>query len=154
MTTSFAHGALDFERLSAVLGGVGATISLAELHGGVCAALCAGGSQTAERWLAECLEDQQLDTATAEVASFSNELISASSTMLSDDELAFEPLLPNDDAPLAERVQALALWCQGFLAGIGVTAPAAGRGDTDESGLNEIFGDLAEISRRVQQRRS
>ena len=43
--------------------------------------------------------------------------------MLADAELAFEPLLPDDDAPLEEQVQALALWCHGFLSGLGASAP-------------------------------
>ena len=47
--------------------------------------------------------------------------------MLDDGELKFEPLLPSDDAPLAEQVEALAVWCQGFLSGVGSTAPAAAR---------------------------
>ena len=47
--------------------------------------------------------------------------------MLADRELEFAPLLPDDDAPLDEQVQALALWCQGFLSGVGTTAPSAAR---------------------------
>ena len=43
--------------------------------------------------------------------------------MLADGELEFEPLLPDDDAPLEEQVQALALWCHGFLSGVGASAP-------------------------------
>ena len=44
---------------------------------------------------------------------------------------------------LAEQVEALAVWCQGFLSGVGTTAPAAVEGDA----LGEILRDFAEISR-------
>jgi uncharacterized protein YgfB (UPF0149 family) len=56
-------------------------------------------------------------------------------------------LLPDDDAPLAEQVQALALWCQGFLSGVGTTAPNAARQNVEDGSLTEILRDFAEISR-------
>jgi uncharacterized protein YgfB (UPF0149 family) len=146
VTTSFAHPAFDYERLRAALDGAGAVIGLAELHGGLCAALCAGGARAAERWLADCLEDQDLDTVPAEVASLCDEIVRASWQMLIDDALSFEPLLPSGDVPLDERVHELALWCHGFLAGMGSTAPDIGRSAGDAE-LREIFADLAEISR-------
>jgi uncharacterized protein YgfB (UPF0149 family) len=72
--------------------------------------------------------------------------------------LSFEPLLPNDDAPLAEQAQALAAWCQGFLAALGESAPEVAREsaprpaaerDSQEvqANLAEILADFAEISR-------
>jgi uncharacterized protein YgfB (UPF0149 family) len=67
--------------------------------------------------------------------------------MLADAELTFEPLLPGDDAPLQEQVQALALWCQGFLGGVGTAAPNAGRNAGEGAAIGEILGDFAEISR-------
>jgi uncharacterized protein YgfB (UPF0149 family) len=38
---------------------------------------------------------------------------------LAGNDSAFAPLLPDDDAPLAERADALSMWCQGFLYGLG-----------------------------------
>ena len=35
------------------------------------------------------------------------------------DEMEFELLLPDDDAPLEQRATALSQWCQGFLYGFG-----------------------------------
>ena len=67
--------------------------------------------------------------------------------MLADRELEFAPLLPDDDAPLEEQVQALALWCQGFLSGVGTTAPSAARHSAAGAPLGEILRDFAEISR-------
>jgi uncharacterized protein YgfB (UPF0149 family) len=68
--------------------------------------------------------------------------------MLGDEDLAFEPLLPSDDEPLDERVQALALWCHGFLAALGATAPGLRYGPGGDLGaLDEILRDFGEISR-------
>jgi hypothetical protein len=139
---------LDYDRLRDSLANVGAVVAVAELHGGVCGALCASDARAAERWLRDCLDDQRLEPPTAEVARELDELVGASLRMLGDEDLRFEPLLPSDDSPLEERVQALALWCHGFLAGLGATAPglASARG-ADLGALHEILRDFGEISR-------
>jgi uncharacterized protein YgfB (UPF0149 family) len=129
------------------LSSAGAVVALAELHGGVCGALCAGGTPAAGRWLANCLEDEELPASMAALADDLGELIGVSEQTLADSELHFELLVPSDDAPLEEQVQALALWCQGFLNGVGTTAPGVARQSADGSSLPEILRDFAEISR-------
>jgi uncharacterized protein YgfB (UPF0149 family) len=129
------------------LAAAGAVVALAELHGGVCGALCAGGVDAARRWLLDSLDDAAIGAAPAAVADDLEELIGMSVKMLEDAELTFEPLLPSDDAPLSERVEALAGWCQGFLSGVGSTAPAAADGSAEGDALGEILRDFAEISR-------
>jgi uncharacterized protein YgfB (UPF0149 family) len=147
VTPSPASSPLDYDRLRDALADAGAVVALAEVHGGVCGALCAGGARAARRWLEECLDDQQLVVSTAGVAAELEELLGASERTLADPDLTFEPLLPDDDAPLAEQVQALALWCQGFLSGVGTTAPNAARQNVEDGSLTEILRDFAEISR-------
>jgi uncharacterized protein YgfB (UPF0149 family) len=149
VTPSSAVPPLDYDRLRDSLADAGAVVALAELHGGVCGALCAGGAHAARRWVTDCFDDQEL-AGTAAIADELEELIDASAKTLADDELKFEPLVPGDDAPLDEQVQALALWCQGFLSGVGTTAPSAAqsaRQGTDSGSLAEILRDFAEISR-------
>jgi uncharacterized protein YgfB (UPF0149 family) len=147
VTPSSAIPALDYDRLRDSLAAAGAVVALAELHGGVCGALCAGGTPAARRWLMDCLDDQELAGSTAGLEDELDELIGVSDRTLADPDLKFEPLLPDDEAPLAEQVQALALWCQGFSSGVGTTAPSAVRQSTDGSSLGEILRDFAEISR-------
>ena len=64
---------------------------------------------------------------------------------LDDPEFGFSLLLPDDTVPLAQRVESLALWCQGFLAGLGLG------GLQDQSKLpgdsHEVMRDFVEISR-------
>lgn len=144
MTTSPESPTLDYETLRASLAQAGAVVAPAELHGGVCGALCAGGAPAAQRWLTECLEDQSVQLRAEDLASALGDLVSASWRMLAGGELAFEPLLPDDDAPLEEQVQALALWCHGFLGGVALAGESSTRG---EGHVAEILGDFAEISR-------
>jgi uncharacterized protein YgfB (UPF0149 family) len=139
---------LDYDRLRDSLTNVGAVVAVAELHGGVCGALCTSDPRAAGRWLRDCLDDQRLEAPPADVAHELDELIDASLRMLGDEDLAFEPLLPSDDEPLDERVQALALWCHGFLAALGATAPGLRYGPGGDLGaLDEILRDFGEISR-------
>lgn len=147
MTPTSSIPSLDYDRLRNSLADAGAVVAPAELHGGVCGALCAGGPPAAKRWLTDCLDDLDPRATTAEMAEELDELVDSSSRMLADDELSFEPLLPGTDAPLEEQVEALALWCQGFLGGVGTTAPHAGRNPVEGASLAEILADFAEISR-------
>jgi len=143
---------LDYDSLRDSLAEAGAVVALAELHGGVCGALCAGGAPAAEHWLEDCLEDQELEASDDLDASLEN-VVAASSRMLEQSEFVFEPLLPGDDASLEEQVQALALWCHGFVTGLGANAPElAGRGvraaaGGDAEAVAEVVGDFTEISR-------
>ena len=145
MTPSAPTALPDYEQLRDTLVNAGAVVALTELHGGLCGAVCAGGVPAAQRWLADSLDDMDLDAAA--VAEELAELVSASARMLVDGDLQFEPLLPGDDAPLDEQVQALALWCHGFLGGVGVAAAGAARTAAEGATLKEILGDFAEISR-------
>ncbi len=48
-----------------------------------------------------------------------DEFVRASLEALLADDLSFAPLLPDDDEPIAERVQGIAEWCGAFAAGYG-----------------------------------
>jgi uncharacterized protein len=143
---------LDYDSLRDSLAQAGAVVALAELHGGVCGALCAGGAPAAEHWLEDCLEDQELEASHDLDASLDN-VVAASSRMLEESDFVFEPLLPGDEAPLEEQVEALALWCHGFVTGLGANAPElAGSGARataggDAAAVAEGGGDVTEISR-------
>jgi len=140
-----ATSTLDYDSLRDSLAAAGAVVALAELHGGVCGALCAGGAPAAQRWLADCLDEQQTTAATAAAARDLDELAAASWHGLTSPDLTFAPLLPSDDAPIEEQVQALALWCHGFLGGLGFRS--AGDVQQRDGAIAEILADFAEISR-------
>ena len=146
MTPSSAIPPLDYDRLRDSLADAGAVVALAELHGGVSGAVCAGGAMAARRWLSDLLADEQLAASPAALADDLEEVVGATVKMLDDGELKFEPLLPTDDAPIAEQVEALAAWCQGFLSGVGSTAPGVA-GRTASDAVGEILRDFSEISR-------
>lgn len=133
---------LDYDEVSDSLARSGAVIALPELHGGVCGALCAAGAAGAERWLEDCLRDQELTSVDEDLAAVLGRLVATTWRTLNDDALGFAPLLPGDDAPLADQVQALALWCHGFLGAVAVSGSSQDGEDVDE-----VLRDFAQISR-------
>lgn len=106
--------------LASLLGNCPNAITPAELQGVLLGRSCAGAGFAPEAWLAEACE---LLGAPAEGAlqqallglqrMVQEELIST--------QLALTLLLPEDEAPLSVRAQALGHWCQGFLDGFGQT---------------------------------
>ena len=117
---------IEYDALRDSLVRAGAILALPELHGGICGALCASGPAAAETWLDEGLVDEPGAGPETDLRTSLHDLVTASWEFLSSTTLEFEPLLPDDDAPLDEQVEALAAWCHGFLGGLGYAAPDLG----------------------------
>ncbi len=119
------------------------TTDTSEAHGVLCGALCTRAGYGAADWLGELASERRPVTSAPdpELLSLPGQVQDA----LCSPDLEFEPLLPADDTPLADRVSSLAAWCNGFLYGVGAGAlkPDALR-DPD---LDEYLRDLADISR-------
>lgn len=151
MTAGSPSTVFEYDTLREVLRHAGAVLTLPEVHGGICGALCAGGPPEAERWLDAALADDTFAQSPdlGPLHESLHDLVRGSWQMLDGTELAFEPLLPDDDTALDEQVQALAAWCQGFLAAIGESAPdaVAREAKGQDGGIDEILADFAEISR-------
>jgi uncharacterized protein len=119
-------------------------LPVAELHGVVCGlAVCYGDDLP----LQDLVELVGADALTDErsVASF----VAASLEALEADDLRFAPLLPEDDADLALRVEALGQWCGSFLAGLAAALARRGAGNLDDcpEEVGEIVADFTAISR-------
>lgn len=111
-----AHSPL-FERLTGLL----APLDLAELHGLLCGLLCADRDLEPGQWLAHVREQLTDDAELAEpVRDVLLELFEYGTAQLDAPDWSVTPLLPDDDAPLHQRVDALGVWCQGLLYGLGL----------------------------------
>ena len=62
---------------------------------------------------------------------------------LVDGDMTFSPLLPSEDESLETRVDAMAKWTQGYLAGFGVACPKLA--ETSEE-VQEAIDDMADIA--------
>ncbi|MEM7220776.1 MAG: UPF0149 family protein [Pseudomonadota bacterium] len=105
-----------------------------ELHAAACGLFAAGGALDD---LIRLIGEEALTDQNAAA-----ELWRACATQLGDPDMAFEPLLMNLDATVAERGDALAQWCASFLAGY--TRLRAPR--SLEEKPREIVSDLAAIA--------
>ncbi len=133
---------MTYRELQEVLQRLDSAVGAAEAHGWLCGALCVREGFGAADWLAELADDA---TGAAEELPALRELHAETQDALRSPDFAFAPLLPAEQAPLEERVAALAGWCGGFLYGIGAAGTNDAAAKTGDVG--EILQDLAEISR-------
>lgn len=91
--------------------------SAAEAHGMICGFICAGSACDGKSWLDPILGSLKgVDKELAEsYKAILLELYELSSIKLQSFEFDFELFLPDDDAPLQVRAEALSDWCQGFM---------------------------------------
>lgn len=113
----------DFQRaLLLSRGGLNAP-ELSECHGVLCGMICRGSDGGVNDFLSS-LEQLQLGTAAGSLLhTVMAEAFHSTQQQLADEELRFHLWLPDDDQPLEERTLALAQWCTGFLAGLGLGGP-------------------------------
>jgi uncharacterized protein YgfB (UPF0149 family) len=110
-----------------------------ELHGLLTGIVVVSDPPTGEEWQAilarigfEPLPDEALRLLTEEAED--------AAAALADDNLDYAPLLPDDDHPLQERVEALASWSSGVLLGFGLTG---GKIRPDEADILRSLSDVA-----------
>ena len=116
----------------------------AELHGSRCGYLAGGGSLRQASVLSALQLDGEASSPSAGDLALLQRLRRQCETELADPELGFEPLLPADDRPLAERAEAMVDWCRGFLGGFGLAGTAAHAQLSAEA--QEILRDLGTIA--------
>jgi uncharacterized protein len=129
----------EFER---VLRAAHAVTEPAEAHGSLVGALCVVEGYAFEHWLSEILPEGELD---ADTEATLRALYEETSESLAAADLQFELLCPADDVSIEQRTQALCLWCNGFIYGMGVNGGKDPRQLPGDAG--EIVRDLAEIAR-------
>ncbi len=140
------HGFAEIEQ---ALSSADAAVSVAEAHGCLCGALCAMPQFSARHWLRELLPDPaegEVLTEGADVAEVLNRVYRDTFDALRGADMAFAPLLPDDELPLNNRIAALAQWSQGFLYGFGIGAPAVSMASLPDE-VSEVLKDLTEIAR-------
>jgi uncharacterized protein len=131
------------EDLQAALARADITVAASEAHGWLCGALCTRENYDAKSWLDEMAAERGVvarDRA-PELERLPAETLESFQSV----EFALEPLLPGEDALLADRVAALAEWSSGFLYGIGTGSSEREIAKTEDVG--EFLRDLADIAR-------
>ncbi len=142
---------IHYDEINDALKRIGVEQDSAEVHGTLCGLFCTVGGLSADFWLDNTIlpvpEEDALtvDALSNESRALLTLLFNATEKQLAGQDFEFELFLPDDEAGLYARVEALGHWCQGFLFGLsqgGLTDPAGLPGE-----LPEIVKDLVEISR-------
>lgn len=113
----------------------------AEAHGILVGALCASDDYQCAEWLAEILPEGPVP---AETRAALHTLYAETRAALGSPDLGLQLLCQGDDAEIDDRTQALSLWCNGFVYGLGVQGGADPRQLPGDVG--EIVRDLGEIA--------
>ena len=115
--------------------------SPSELHGLLTGIICVTEVPSRDEWLQilSTIDVPKInEAALAMLAEEAEDIAHA----LSEDELDYLPLLPDDEHSLAERVLALSDWCAGVVLGFGL---ASGHIRADEQELIESLQDVASV---------
>lgn len=136
---------ITYERVSEALRRLALTMDGAELQGTFCGRVASGQGADEGGWMRELIgERDEANLQAREDVMLLARVLGKVVQQLNDAELQFQLLLP-EEAPLAQRTEALAAWCEGFLYGYG-TAMGDKVLKAGETG-REFLQDLMEISR-------
>ncbi|MDT8282412.1 MAG: UPF0149 family protein [Gammaproteobacteria bacterium] len=136
----------DIPQLEDLLFNVDAAQGAVESHGALCGMLCAQGATEASQWMLSVLGEHEESSKVLQQAGKKLMLIyQITMEQMNAIDADFELMLPDDDEPLETRVEALGLWCQGFVYGL---AMGGIKEDTElPEDSKELIKDILEISR-------
>jgi uncharacterized protein YgfB (UPF0149 family) len=132
---------MTYQVVDAIIGKIESTVTAAEAHGMATGMLCIDEKTEAMTWLNEMFQD--IAELLEEDKQLLVSLFEQTQELVSGDEFAFDLLLPDDDADVELRIDALRNWSKGFLLGVGYSTP-----ETQWPGeTREILKDIVEFSK-------
>ncbi|HSS06931.1 MAG TPA: UPF0149 family protein [Rhodanobacteraceae bacterium] len=135
------RSALTHAELASAIETLRLGMGASDLHGSLTGYLCAGGKAGVEEW-PTALEIEPDAKVNLHHEALSR-LYRDCRAQLDDPDLGFEPLLPDADAAVERRADALVEWCRGFLGGVGLSGSAQAVLSADAS---EVLADLGRIA--------
>ena len=122
MNYHYAPPPQNFDELADWLLTVDSQFSPSELHGAIAGALCGAMRLPGARWAqfgfavmgsSEAINRQFSELAEAVLGGLARDQFE----LLSGEDMAFQPFLPDDDETIEQRTDGLSDWCRGFLGG-------------------------------------
>ncbi|EKE87635.1 UPF0149 family protein [Idiomarina xiamenensis] len=135
----------NYDRLNELFERYELLSSPAEIHGTLAGLVASGSSIEGEDWLT-LMSDlaNEGQPFHPELTKTLKNLMQDICAALRDPDLGFQLLLPEDNAPLPERLQALVNWVQSFLVGFGINQQNLANVSSD---LREVIDDMVEIAK-------
>jgi uncharacterized protein YgfB (UPF0149 family) len=139
----------EHDEVEAALRHCGATWNASQAHGFLCSRVALRGTAARTEWLNQVMADSQpADAVQPGCVTMLGSLFDETWRLLAERQSAFVPLLPDDARSAAERADALAHWCEGFLHGlVSGSHPENLRTSLATEPLSDIIKDLLEITR-------
>ncbi len=138
----------EFERWANVFMALKAFSHPSEMHGALCGHFAAGERMQEGEWAAMVCERMGLPLTalddSPELAVFAAGIYAEALAQLSNSDMSFQPLLPDDDYAIEQRLEALVAWVRGFLEGMALTAGES-LGEASEE-IRELMEDMVAIS--------
>ncbi len=132
---------MTYQVVDAIIEKTEPTVTAAEAHGMATGMLCIDASTDSMTWLNEMFQDSV--ALLEEDKQLLVSLFEQTQELINGDDFAFDLLLPDDDAELEQRIDALRNWSKGFLLGVGYsTSETKWPGET-----REILKDIVELSK-------
>ena len=137
----------DYQRINEALKTLQALSEASESHGLLCALFCVGAEISQGAWIDSMLSGQvqEGDIMVKDATNALNSLFEKTRLQYESDFFEFELLLPGEKESFHKRIGALAMWAQGFLAGIGLMGVDLNSSYSAE--VREAIEDLTKISR-------
>ena len=136
----------EYQHLQDALERADADMYASESHGVLCGMVCAAGQADLSQWLEQVFVEFDLNNMhIKEAAQLLAGLFENSKVQLNDSTADFQILLPDDNDTLAERVEALAQWCQGFTYGLATGGLKKDQKLPEDTA--ELLQDMVEIGR-------
>jgi len=136
----------DIPQLEDLLFNVDAAQGAVESHGALCGMLCAQGATEASQWMLSVLgEHEDTSTTLQQAGKRLLQIHQLTVEQMNGIDADFDMMLPDDDEPLEMRVEALGMWCQGFVYGLAIGGIKEDTVLPEDS--KELIKDILEISR-------
>ncbi|MCW9025431.1 MAG: UPF0149 family protein [Gammaproteobacteria bacterium] len=137
---------MEYDQIDDALKRSSIQIDAAEAHGMLSGLLSTMDEEAKIHWQTHCFPDQEMgDLLVQESMVLLEPLIEETEQQLQSSNFLFYPLLPDEEASLESRIEALAHWCQGFMLGLSVGGIVDNRKLPGE--LPEFVDDMVEFSR-------
>lgn len=134
----------DYESVEEVLAEAEIEASASELQGMLCGMLTGGLKLNQGNWTNELYEMiSESGDVSAEVSNIIEALSQWTDKEMNDSDTLAPLLLPDDNYPTVDQLEAVIVWCQGFLLGFGLQV---GDSPVDNEEVKEALTDLADIS--------
>lgn len=137
---------LQFEDLAELFVKMGSTLSPTYLHGSLSGVLAAGKRMSQDDWVDWSL-DQMAPSEDPDEAHITiiQGLYFKTLAEMEDEGLSFHLVLPNEDTPMVDRLEALSEWTGAFLGAFGATGVVKETSDMPAT-LQEILEDMSDIA--------